>query len=322
MTQWNDVGMTEAGRALGHDFYTLSLLTKKANWPKMVQEGFDAAAHAGLHRHRSDRFVAKWLQLRMSAWRRGRGVAQDVTPQLLQEIDVDRCPITRQPLTHGTMRDTDWSVDRLNNDGAYAASNLAVMSVKANQAKGSLCFQQVHLKATEGHALDGLMPSEWLRLAVLMLGPAFATCPHSAPMLPLCTPLPTRSVRLALQQVQRLFTVHCPSHAGKNMLIRVFAHACHSDTASLRLKHLAGSVHAGLRQLSPLDECWDVWLHRPVLQALALWIDALDHTSWAQVAAISGRLSDARRETPQRLRSWLLPSRGYVRDGVAFELQQ
>ncbi|MDO9237676.1 MAG: hypothetical protein Q7U28_16785 [Aquabacterium sp.] len=321
MTQCNDFDMTEAGRALGHDFYTLSLLVKKSNWPSVVQEGFDAAAHAGLHRHRSDRFVAKWLQLRLGAWRRGRGVAQDVTPHLLREIDVDRCPITRQPLTHGTTQDTDWSVDRLNNDAAYAASNLAVMSVKANRAKGRLGFEQVHLKATVGESLDGLMPSEWLRLAVLMLGPAFATRPHDAPLLPLCAPLPTRSVRLASQQVQRLLTVHCSSHTGKNMLIRAFGHACHGDTARFRLSHLAATVHEGLKQISPFDECWDVWLHPPVLQALAQWMAALDQPSWAQIAAISGQLSEARRETPQRLRSWLLPSRGFVRERASYELQ-
>lgn len=317
MSYWNEFEMNEAGRALGHDIHRLSLLTPHASWPAVVREGFNAAAHTGQRRHRSDRFVAKWLQLRLSAWRRGRGVADDVTPALLEEIDTVRCPITRQPLTHGSLQDTDWSVDRLNNDAAYAASNLAVMSVRANRAKGSLCFHQVHARSQRDQASDGLQPVEWLRLAVLMMGPAFATQPHAAPVLPLCVPLPPRSVRLALQQVQRLFTVNCTRHADKNRLVRLFAQACSTDTARERVIQLGETVHDGLKRVTPPDECWDVWLQPSVLQALIRWQDALDKPSFSRVAALSGQLSQARPETPQRLQAWRLPTRGYVSRSIA-----
>lgn len=78
-----------------------------------------------------DRFVRKWLQLRLGAFVRGRSVAADVTVELLRRMDVSHCPVTRERLTHATRLDTDASVDRLNNDGAYAASNLAMMSATA-----------------------------------------------------------------------------------------------------------------------------------------------------------------------------------------------
>lgn len=312
MNHWIDGDIEEAGRVLGHDLFTQSLIPKQSNWPDVVRQGFDAAAHVGLRRQRSDRFVHKWLQLRLSAWRRGRVVASDVTPDLLREIDVDQCPITRMTLTHGALLESDWSVDRLNNDAAYAASNLAVMSVKANAAKGSLGFEQVHARARGGVASDGLEPAEWLRLAALMLGPAFATAPHAAPMLPLCAPLPPRAVRLAMQQLQRLFIQHCPRLAGKSRLVRDLAPACSSDSSRWKLGRLGGLVHEGLKRIEAPGECWDVWLMPSVMQALAQWRASLDERGWARAAAISGRLSAARRETPERLLAWHMPTRGFT----------
>lgn len=310
---WIDVDIEEAGRVLGHDLYTFSLLTRQRQWPDAIRQGFDAAAHLGLRRQRSDRFVNKWLQLRLSAWRRGRLVADDVTPDLLREIDVERCPVTRMPLTHGALAASDWSVDRLNNDGAYAASNLAVMSVQANAAKGALSFEQVHARTLHGDASSDLTRAQWLRLAALMLGPAFATHPHAAPVLPLCAPLPSRAVRLALQQIQRLFTEQCARLADKARLVRELAHACETDSSRLKLAHLGNAVHHGLKGIHAAHERWDVWLQPAVLHALVQWRESLDASAWARAAAISGRLSQARRETPERLRAWHLPTRGFTR---------
>ena len=55
----------------------------------------------------------------------------------LHRIDVPVCPVSLVTLTHGERADTDWSIDRLNNNGAYAIGNLAVMSRGANTAKGA-----------------------------------------------------------------------------------------------------------------------------------------------------------------------------------------
>lgn len=159
---------------------------------------------------------------------------------------------------------------------AYAASNLAVMSVKANRAKGALSFEQVYARAQQASASDGLHPVEWRRLAVLMLGPTYATQAHAAPVLPLCAPLPSRSVRLASQQVQRLLTVNGARHGDKNRLIRALAPACHSEIARERLLFLGEAVHDGLKRVALSEECWDVWLQPTVLQALVRWQDTLD----------------------------------------------
>jgi len=321
MNPWHDharVDIEEAGRALGHDFHALSQIPKQTDWPDAVCTGFDAAAHLhgqGHRRPHADRFTRKWLQLRLNAWRRQRAVAADVTPQLLRELDVVRCPVTREVLTHGTLQDTDWSVDRLNNDAAYAASNLAVMSVRANRAKAALGFEEVLARAHAAEVSEGLTPAEWLRLAALMLGPCHATRPHEAPALPLCAPLPRHAVRLALQQVQRLFTEHCLRQADKHRLLRDFATACRSDAACLRLTVLGHTVHEGLKRTSGQgldDSRWDVWLQPAVMAALLRWREALSDAEWARVAALAGRLSQARRETPERLRLWQLPTRGFM----------
>lgn len=99
-------------------------------------------------------------------------MAADVKPDLPRQIDVTHCPVLRVRLTHGTLQESDWSVDRLYNDGAYAASNLAVMSVRANRAKGTLSFDEVHARAKQGRDGGGLSCLEWQGMASLMLGPA------------------------------------------------------------------------------------------------------------------------------------------------------
>lgn len=301
----------EAGRQIGHDHYRHSGLPLQATWPPAVQEGFLQAAGRRLPRRPGDRFQRKWLQLRLSAWRRGRAVADDVTPRLLAHLDLPQCPITRAQLSHGLLTDTDWSVDRLNNDGAYAASNLAVMSVRANRAKGARGFEQVLALAEKTEPTDGLAPAEWLRLAVLMEGPAFTARPHAAPLLPLCAPLPACAVRLALQQIQRLFTLGAATQAGKNRLVREFQPACNTSEGQRQLRWLGDAVLAGLKRQTPADTCWDVWLQPPVMAALAQWRAALDGPGWALAAVISGRLAGGQRITPDRLRPWRLATLGY-----------
>lgn len=303
---------TEAARRIGYDLHCFSRLLPQPDWPAPVREGFDAAAARSGSRAKGDRFRRKWLQLRLNAWQRGRAVAADVTAELLVELDVAECPVTRQPLTHGKQVDTDWSIDRLNNNGAYAASNLCVMSRRANRAKGALDFDQVLGCSRLPHERAGLQPIEWLRLAVLMEGPAFAMQQHLAPMLPLCAPLPTRSVRLALQQIQRLLTVRTERQSGKNALVRALMQAHDDERSQLRLRTLGDVVHEAHKGLQPGQACWDLWLQPEVMTALRRWRESLSDPAWARVCAISGCLAGGRRVTPASLKVWQLPTRGYA----------
>ncbi len=302
----------EAGRRLGHDFFHLSGSHPQPNWPACVREGFDAAAGQRTRRQQADRFQRKWLQLRLGAWTRGRAVAADVTVQLLRTLDVTHCPVTREALTHGALADSDWSIDRLHNDGAYAASNLAVLSTRANRAKGRLGFDDVLALSRRAEVTHGLSGTEWLRLAVLMMGPCFTSRTDRAPTLPLCAPLPACSVRVALQQIQRLLTVHCPRTSGKNGLVRGLRQACHSAATQQRLRQLADVVHDRLKLLTAAQTCWDVWLDPKVMSALVAWREGLDAREWSEAAAISGYLAGGRRVTQHSLKTWHLPTRGYA----------
>ena len=123
--------LVEAGRCLGHDLHDRSRLPLQPAWPAAVREGFLTARARGHRRPDPDRFTRKWLQLRLGALARGRVIADDVTPAAIRQLDTPRCPVTRGPLSAGRGTASDWSIDRLNNDGGYALANLAVMSVQA-----------------------------------------------------------------------------------------------------------------------------------------------------------------------------------------------
>jgi hypothetical protein len=85
------------------------------------------------------RYQRKVTQLRFSAWRRNRAFdAVNITAAYLKKIDTAFCPITRSRMTHGLGDDTDWSVERVKNDLGYSFGNLAIISVRANRAKGSM----------------------------------------------------------------------------------------------------------------------------------------------------------------------------------------
>ncbi len=154
--------------------------------------------------------VRKWLQLRFSAWRRGRVFeGTQVTPNFLGQIDVAMCPITRATLTHASGAGSDASVDRVCNQAGYAAGNLAVISVRANEAKADLGCRDAltvvkQLEASGLDTLDGLSALQWSRLAVLM---SFATLMKhdEAACLPLLV-LPPNRLRL-LNPVQALQAV-------------------------------------------------------------------------------------------------------------------
>ena len=304
---------TETGRRLGHDLFRYRkgplASSPQRRLSASIREGFDEAAARGLRCEPPDRFVRKWLQLRLGAYRRGRAFDENITPRLLRAMDVAECPVLRIALTHGEQKPSDWSIDRLNNDGAYAANNLAVMSTQANLAKGARSFDEVRALAECGHPTDGLQPIEWLRLAALMLGPCFALRPRLAPVLPLIAPIPAYSVRLAMQQVQHVFTQMARTQAGKNALVKHFKCAAPDERALTRLRALAEAVHTGRKGLAHEG---DVWLQAGVMNALQRWRDALDDDAWAVAGEVSRCLAGACRVAPARLQSWRLETRGYV----------
>jgi hypothetical protein len=164
------------GFELGWDYahYRVALPAPYGQEPSPLRNGLLAGEAAfGTRTLAATRHVRKWLQLRLNAWLRGRSVELvQVTPNYLQQIDATHCPITRVALSSATLEGTDASIDRVRNDAGYAAGNLAVMSTKANHAKGARGFRDAigfvqQIEAEQLPGLGGLTAEQWSRTAVL-----------------------------------------------------------------------------------------------------------------------------------------------------------
>lgn len=304
----DDLDIAEIGRVLGYDLFQFGKRQPCNDWPQSVVEGFLHAASINVVKKPGNRYINKYLQLRLNALRRHRIVDPQISPDLIQQIDVEQCPVTRRALTHGELKDTDWSVDRLNNDAAYAPHNLAVVSTLANRAKADRTYEEVYALSQQTDATNGLQPQEWLRLAALMLGPCFATRPRLAPVIPLTVPIPKQTVRLSMQQVQYVMTIMAKRSAGKNALLKNFKTVSGNDQARLCLHRLVDAVHQGLKHV---ESPWDVWLQAGVMDALLAWRLSLDLRSWAIAGQVSMQLAGARPVEKNRLQSWQLKTSGY-----------
>ena len=303
-----DADRIEIGRKLGFDLYRFGRVNTGGEWSASIVEGYVQAQVRHVHQILPDRYIKKWLQLRLGAYARNRIVDEQINPDLLMKIDVAECPILRKPLTHGELTWSDWSIDRLNNDGAYSMHNLAVMSVHANQAKGNRNFDEVYELSQQTAAVDGLEPVQWLRLASVMLGPCFAESSRTIPVIPLAAPIPLFTVRFATQVIQQLFTLTAKRSSGKNMLVKHFGRVCQTERSLDKLKTLADAVHFGLKGL---EYPWDVWLSGRVMVALIEWEESLDERAHARRVAVAQSLSPVQQFSTDGLRSWNVQSGGY-----------
>lgn len=220
-----------------------------------VRDGWEAGqAVFGLRTLRATPHVKKWLQLRLGAWMRGKAFELvQVTPNFLERIDVDVCPITGQVLTRGTGADTDASVDRVNNQAGYAAGNLAVMSVRANRAKSAYDWRDAaafvrQIEAGQLGEIDGLNSREWARLIALMsyctpLGHAEAA---NLPLLVL--PPPRLRVLNPVQAVQAGLTL-CFTRTDRapklDALVRIFPAGVQFEARLFMTTLLARRIAAG-----------------------------------------------------------------------------
>lgn len=283
------------------------------------------------------RAVRKWLQLRLHAWLRGRSVELfQVTPRYLQQIDVEHCPITRIPLSAGTLADSDASIDRVRNDAAYAAGNLAVMSTRANQAKGACGFAEAmatvrRIEDRPVLEVGGLGAAAWRRIAVLC---SFVEpIPHAhACTLPLLV-MPPKRLHL-LNPVQALQAVISrqlmrPGWAERSRRIEATLNGVPLRRAYQAFFHallprvLEAVPPAQRRAQTPQDQRvlrWaieDAWLNPLVLRRWTTFARQLDAAGCEQLLERINALrlgpdrclafSDA-----QATEGWSLASRGYV----------
>ena len=196
------------GLALGRDYALHGITPPIAHlYPQSpLQRGWMAIRGRPVRTPASPQ-VELWLALRTHAWARGRSFEDiQLTPHHLAQLDTTHCPISRELLG-----DDNRSVDRVRDDAGYAAGNLAVMSRRANQAKGSRGLQPLREMAASCAAgpitrIGGLVGAEWERLAVLA---SFVTPLNheEAALIPLRV-LPPNRLRLfnPIQALQALVT--------------------------------------------------------------------------------------------------------------------
>ena len=205
-----------SGFEIGWDFahYRLTPPAAQLAEGQAVRQGWLAgAAVFGTRTLKPTPQVRTWLQLRLNAWQRGCAFESvQVTPHFLAQIDVPVCPVTRLALGRASGAGSDAAVDRVGHQAGYAAGNLAMMSVRALQAKANLDWRDAltvvrRLEASGLDTLDGLTPVHWSRLAVLI---SFVTpLPHAEAVgLPLRV-LPPNRLRLlnAVQALQAVVTL-------------------------------------------------------------------------------------------------------------------
>ena len=130
----------------------------------------------------SDVYLRKLLNLRRSAYDRGIPVSSALSREYLKSITVTVCPVSGVNLTQGTLTDTDWSVDRLDNQTGYVPGNLCIMSTRVNKLKDKAehidladaalkCFLRDGPEALTQPLDNGLTVVEALRLASLTAAP-------------------------------------------------------------------------------------------------------------------------------------------------------
>jgi len=258
--------------------------------------GVKGAKHA-------DRFVRKWLLLRWGAWRRGRVFSEEVTPEYLAFIDVPTCPLLGIDLTHGTLTDSDWSIDRINNDGAYARGNLAVMSTGANRAKGSLSFSEVLQRAHGKEAIEGLKPIHWLRMASLMAGPCFVkgTTPIVVPFLLRYLP----EVTLTSQHVQ--FVLLAEVRGAPVHIMRPLRKGGLERADQERFEKVMKRVRKRAQQ-RPHPE--DFWMHPTLHEAFCAWYEGMAPQSMRFLHKVLQTRGDGRPFRNAEAR-WSLGTHGY-----------
>lgn len=298
-------GDAAAGFEIGWDYahYRLTPPPEALADGHPVRQGWQAGgATFGARTLKPTAHVRKWLQLRLSAWRRGRAFeGTQVTPNFLAQIDVPVCPVTRVTLTHASGAGSDASVDRVCNQAGYAAGNLAVISTRANAAKADLGCRDAltvvkQLEASGLDTLDGLDALQWSRLAVLM---SFVTpMAHAeAACLPLLV-LPPNRLRLinpvqALQAIVTLaFTQPQAVPRMRELMTQVSAAARHDFQVfvlTLQARRLAIGMRtegAALRQA--LEDLWtDAAVNRR-WQRFALQIGEADCERLVRIAARRG----------------------------------
>jgi hypothetical protein len=221
-------------------------------------------------------------------------------------IDVSHCPVTLEELTHGTLTGTDWSVDRINNDGSYAAWNLMVLSTRANKAKGSKSFGEVRRNAQCSADRDGLSPRQWQRLMCLMAG-ACGAAGEELECFPLLTRLPPQSLAPLYLHLQEM-VLQCAYPATlRNKLIKLLNGQQPDAAQRARFVIACERVAASIRKV---DFPYDALADERTQAFLAPWFVTLPEAARPHLLKVSA-LFGGREVERGVITPWSLETNGY-----------
>lgn len=140
----------------------------REDWPIQLRPGWAAARKKYPQPRTPDRYIKKWIQLRVGAYRRKKTFADNLTPGYLKAIDTTHCPVTSVKLTHGEEAETDWSVDRVINTRGYERKNLLVLSTRVNSAKADRNYEEITELAFRSKNCGLLTKLEWQTLYLII----------------------------------------------------------------------------------------------------------------------------------------------------------
>lgn len=323
---------SDPGFEIGWDFAHFRLVPPAEQFlsGNPVRDGWEAGqAVFGLRTLRATPHVRKWLQLRLGAWMRGKAFELvQVTPNFLERIDVDVCPITGEALTRGIGADTDASVDRVNNQAGYAAGNLAMMSVRANRAKSAYDWRDaaafvLQIEAGQLGEIDGLDAREWARLATLVTYCTPLSHAEAAHLPLLVLPPPRLRVLNPVQAVQAGLTL-CFGRTDRtpklDALVRTFPAGVQFEVRSFLTTLLARRIAAGptataaqLRVALEAAWCEPLILRRWQRVALRMTAASCEAVAAALPAAASGLAPMRYLSFEQATEGWELETGGLVR---------
>ena len=251
---------------------TLGLACAKAKYrpvneaPQAFKEAYKS--YRGL-RAKPSYFEGKCLNLRLSAIKRGMILDSQVDAAFLEQVTPLYCPVTLETFDIKGKSPANPSVDRLVNEGTYAAGNIGIFSVKANQAKGSKTFEEVAEIASKRISDERLQPVEWMRMASIMYGAWSRAVRMADPyIVPLATYPRRRSFTSDSQVVQQLLMLHCRDEVWPNSMnewIQATAKAGGSQEQFVAFAH-------NLRSAMQEEEYPpNAWLHADVFDGFVHW---------------------------------------------------
>lgn len=304
----------EIGRELGWDLARYGWSHREDANADVIEGHKAGMAHFIRPQRVPDRYERKWLQLRQNALRRSRVVQSEITPAFIKLIDHPTCPVTLVTMTHGLMLDTDWSVDRVNNDGAYADGNLVVISTIANKAKANRSFEEVRRIATESddkEIVDGLTMPQWARLASIMVGACASESDAIAMNFPLLTRIPQGSVAPAFQVLQSLLYRVTHKASIRSEFVNRFNRLQPDKNKRLMLQVAADRLSLLVKTVGyPFDASSD----SSFIALLARWHLAVPAVKYDNYIRMLTRIDRGEELGSEMVKKWALATNGYFAD--------